>query len=614
MHINALTVLTIAHINAILLIIKSNGKEGIMAFIRISKVKAPSVVHEYVKIVESYRKNGRVKQRTIANLGNIEALRKDIKQIINGLLRACGEKTLTFAGDGRLIATQGYGVRYVAQAIWERLEIGEIIKRHLKKRSASELYEGWALMMVVNKLSDPMSKLGIFRWLQGVYWYDHEFNSLLFSNEITEQDYLDVARSEAMKFYRALDYLLFLKDAIEIHLYHKLKDLFLLKADLVFYDLTSSYFEGRGTEGLAELGYLRDHEPGKKQVVIGLIMCNGMPIGHEVFEGNRLDKKTVKEAIKKLKESYEIGRCIFVGDRGLVTKENLEEIEANGLDSIFALRKRRNKEVKEVVLECSSEIWCTEDKGLWWREVRRTDGIRYIVCKNPEVAEQQRQMREDNIKWLLEEMGRIKDKTERAKKKPSIKKVIAQIEEILRHKHGRRLIDYEVEGKDRKVRCWIKEKSLKIEEALDGVYILRTRERAMNAKEIIETYKDLTDVERAFRTMKSSLELRPFYHRTEPRVKAHALICYLAFLIERYVERHLMSHKAGFSATTAFESLSQLGAATMEVDGERYTYISEPSRRDKIIFKALNIKSPARCLIENRQKETEKGSVVTIQK
>jgi len=115
---------------------------------------------------------------------------------------------------------------------------------------------------------------------------------------------------------------------------------------------------------------------------------------------------------------------------------------------------------------------------------------------------------------------------------------------------------------------------LKLEEALDGVYILRTREKVMGAKEIIEAYKDLTDVERAFRTMKSSLELRPFYHRTEPRVKAHALVCYLAFLIERYVERYLRFHEAGFSARTAFESLSQLGAATMEVDGERYTYIS----------------------------------------
>ena len=584
-----------------------------MAFLRTSKVKtSSSVIHEYVKIVESYRENGRIKQRTIANLGNIEVLRKDIKQIINGLLRACGEKAITFVEDGRLIATKEYGVRYVVEEVWNRLEIGEIIRRHLRFRSASERYEQWILMMVVNKLSDPMSKLGIFRWLKGVYWLDHGFNNLLFSEDITEQEYLDISVSEAMKFYRAMDYLLTLKDKIEAHLYDKLKDLFSMKVDIVFYDLTSSYFEGRGPEGLARLGHSRDHEPGKEQVVIGLIMCNGMPIGHEVFEGNRVDKKTVSEVINKLKSRYEVGRCIFVGDRGLITKENLQEIESKGLESIFAMRKRRDKEAEEIVIESSSRIWCIEDKGLWWQEVRGADGVRYIVCRNAEVAEQQRQMREGNIKWLTEEIEKIRDKAEGARKKPLLKKVIGQIEEILRHKHGRRLISYEVGEEDRKVRYWIKEESLKIEEALDGIYILRTKEAGMNSRQIIEAYKDLTDVERAFRTMKSSLQLRPFYHRIEPRVKAHVLICYLAFLIERYVERYLKINKADFSATTAFESLSQLGAATMEVDGQRYTYIGEPSRRDKIIFKALGIQSPNRCIIENRQDKTEKDIVVAI--
>ncbi|MBM4137799.1 MAG: transposase [Nitrospira sp.] len=114
-------------------------------------------------------------------------------------------------------------------------------------------------------------------------------------------------------------------------------------------------------------------------------MCNGVPIGHEVFEGNRVDKKTVKEILKDLKEKFEIGRCIFVGDRGLVTKENLEEIERHGFDSIIALRKRRNAEVKEIVLDATPHVYCIEGKELWWREVRTVEGIRYIVCRNPDL-------------------------------------------------------------------------------------------------------------------------------------------------------------------------------------------------------------------------------------
>ncbi|MBT9148228.1 MAG: hypothetical protein DDT32_01998 [Syntrophomonadaceae bacterium] len=570
-----------------------------MAFLRTDEVTSSSgKTHKYLRIVESVREKGKIRQKTIAGLGNIAVLRKDIKQIVNGLLKACGEKPLTFAEDGQLIGTKEYGVRYVAQAIWERLGLQEIIKRHLKKRGASVLYEGWSLMMVINKLSDPVSKLGIFRWLNGIYWPEHGFNPLLFEDGITEEEYLECAKGEVMKFYRAMDHLLSLKDTIEIHLYRELRDLFSLKVDLVFYDLTSSYFEGNGPEGLAELGYSRDHEPGKKQVVIGLIMCNGMPIGHEVFEGSRVDKKTVKEILKDLKEKFEIGRCIFVGDRGLVTKENLEEIERHGFDSILALRKRRNAEVKEIVLDATPHVYCIEGKELWWREVRNAEGIRYIVCRNPEVAEGQRQMRKENIKALMDELKKIKEGIEKLKGKASLKRVVSQVEGVLRHKHGRRLIGYKVDEKDGRLSYWIKEESIKIEEALDGVYILRTEEQRMSAKEVIEAYKDLTDVERAFRTMKSALRLRPFYHWTENRVRAHALICYLAFLIERYVERTLKHHNAGFSAGTAFESLSQLGAAVMEVDEERYTYISEPSRRDRIIFSALGLKFPTRCVIE----------------
>ncbi len=575
-----------------------------MAFLRTDEVTSSSgKTHKYLRIVESVREKGKIRQNTIASLGNIEVLRKDIKQIVNGLLKACGEKPLTFREDGQLISTKEYGVRYVAQAIWERLGLQEIIKRHLKNRGASVQYEELALMMVINKLSDPMSKLGIFRWLNGIYWPEHGFNPLLFKDDdITEEEYLEYARGEVMKFYRAMDHLLCLKDIIEIHLYQKLRDLFSLSVDLVFYDLTSSYFEGNGPDGLAERGYSRDYEHGKKQVVIGLIMCNGMPIGHEVFEGNRVDKKTVKEILKKLKEKFEIGRCIFVGDRGLVTKENLEEIERHGFDSILALRKRRNAEVMEIVLGAAPYVYCIEGKELWWREVKTAEGLRYIVCRNPEMAELQRQMREEKIKELMDELKKIKEGIEKLKRKVSLKRVISQVEEVVRHKHGRRLIDYRVDEKGGRLSYWIKEESIKIEEALDGVYILRTEEQRMSAKEVIDAYKDLTDVERAFRTMKSVLQLRPFYHWTENRVRAHAFICYLAFLIERYVERTLKHHNVGFSAETAFQSLSQLCAATMEVDDERYTYISEPSRRDRIIFNALGLKFPNRCVIEKAKR------------
>ncbi|NTV19432.1 MAG: IS1634 family transposase [Bacteroidales bacterium] len=569
-----------------------------MAFIKVSKVKASTGrVHEYLKIVESVRENGKVKQKTVANLGNIAVLRKDIKQIVNGLLRACDQEPLTFAEDGTLIKTQEYGVRYVTESVWKDLELPVVINKYLRMCSAGLDYEKWILMMVVNKLSDPHSKLGIFRWLRGVYWPEHGFNSTVFSDEISETEYLSLTKREVNKFYTAMDHLISIKDEIEIHLYKRLRDLFSLEVDLVFYDLTSSYFEGNGPDDFAKLGYSRDKKPGNNQVVIGLIMCNGFPIGHELFEGNEVDKSTVKCALENLKRKYKINKCIFVGDRGLVTDENLNELEKHGFESIFALRRRRNEEVNKLLM--LKRIYCIEKANLYWYEAKEGD-IRYIVCKNPKMAELQKQSRENDIKILGEKLDNIKDKTEKLKKAGGLKKIIKAVEEVLRHNQGKRLIDYEIKEETGHLSYWLKEESVCLEDALDGVYVLRTGNDKMKAIEIIESYKDLIEVERAFRTMKSVLDLRPMYHWLEPRVRAHVLICYLAFLIERYVEQSLKKHNAGFSALSAFESLSQLGAATMEVKGQHYIYIGKPGWRNAVTLKALGLKTPNRCVINEK--------------
>ncbi|GFP25945.1 hypothetical protein HKBW3S25_01431, partial [Candidatus Hakubella thermalkaliphila] len=329
-----------------------------MAFIRTVKTRSSSgQVHEYVRIVEAYFEAGQRKQRVLANLGNLVSLRKDIKQIVKGLLRVAGERPLFFKEDLQNERVQEYGLVYVVQKLWAYLELGEAISKSLKAQKVQLDYERWIKMMVTNKLSDPTSKLGILEWLKGVWWPDHGFAPQLFNESLAPEEQEKLLKKEVMKFYRALDHLLKMKKPLEKHLYLRLRDLFSLKVDLVFYDVTSSYFEGQGPVSLAKEGYSRDHEPGKKQVLIGLILCNSLPIGHEVFEGNRVDKKTLKEILAKLKEEFEIDRCILVGDRGLISKENLEELENQDFESILALRKRRSREVKKVLKE-GAPIYC----------------------------------------------------------------------------------------------------------------------------------------------------------------------------------------------------------------------------------------------------------------
>jgi transposase len=572
--------------------------EVTMAFVRTVKARSSTgQIHRYVRVVENRRVRGKSRQKVIANLGNVNVLRKDIKKIVNGLLRAAGERQMVFAEDFSAVATVEFGLRYVVEAIWRELELDRVIRSQMKPRRAGLDYERWIRMMVVNKLSDPRSKFGIFEWLKGVWWPGHGFDSRVVEESIEPETHLALCKREVMKFYRAMDHLISMKEVMERHLYLRLRDLLSLKVDLVFYDVTSSYFEGEGPEGFATPGYSRDREPGKSQVVIGLIMCNGLPIGHEVFEGNHLDKKTVKEILNKLREQFDINRCIFVGDRGLVTTENLEELERNGFDSILALKKRRNKRVRELLLGRAPLILCRESEDLEWCEVIGEDGIRYIICRNPVVDRDRKVRREEELMELESQLRVLREKVN-AKKRRAIKTVVKQVEEILSHKHGRRLLDYKVDEKTRKLDFYRKQEAVELEEALDGVYILRTKEDKLTPLRIIHAYKELCDVERAFRTMKSVLDLRPFYHHLEHRVRAHAFICFLAYLIEKYVEQALKRTDVGLSAEKAFKSLKNMGVAVMNIGPEHYGYVTEPTFWQQKVLKTLRVKTPSRILIE----------------
>lgn len=539
----------------------------------------------------------KVKQKVIAHLGNVETLRPNIKKIVNGLLRACGEKPLVFVDDQVADSTKEYGIHYVLQQLWELLDLPGFISQWMCKCKANLQYEGWIKMMVANKLSDPRSKLGIFEWLGGVWWPGHGFDPRVFDCELRSRNQLKVQRAEAMKFYRAMDYLIQMKEDLERHLYLQLRDLFSMEVDLVFYDVTSSYFEGDGPEGFAKKGYSRDHEPGKTQVILGLIMCNGLPIGIEVFEGNRVDKKTVKEVLKKIKEQFDIKQCIFVGDRGLVSVENLKELEMHGFDSILALKKRRDRLVKKLLIERGPLIYCHISEVLQYREVRDDQGIRYVVCRNPVVAEEQRADRQKGLWELQRGLKELKGKMDRMKR-PSVKSIVKRVEEILSHKKGRRFFLYSIDEKDRSFNYSYNQRALELEEELDGVYILRTPNEDLSPLKIVGGYKELADVERAFRIMKSSLDLRPFFHRKEHRVKAHAMICFLAFLMERIIERALKEEGMDFSGQRALRHLKTLGIAVMEIGGELYAYVTKPTRRHQQIFNSLKIKSPPRFIME----------------
>ena len=197
-----------------------------MAFVRVVETKSSTgEVHRYVRVVENRRIKGRTSQRVIANLGNINALRKDIKKIVNGLLRVVGEGPMVFADDCSALGTLEFGIRYIVEALWEKIELDQVIKRQLKPKRAESDYERWIRMMVVNKVSDPRSKLGIFEWLKGIWWPGHGFDGGVVDETREPEAHLAICKREVIKFYRAMDHLISMKEEVERHLYLKLRDL-----------------------------------------------------------------------------------------------------------------------------------------------------------------------------------------------------------------------------------------------------------------------------------------------------------------------------------------------------------------------------------------------------
>ena len=290
----------------------------------------------------------------------------------------------------------------------------------------------------------------------------------------------------------------------------------------------------------------------------------------------------------------------FEGDRGLVSKENLEILEKyEEFESILALRKRRNNEVKEIMLGKEPLIYCRIDDDLEYREVSGKDGLRYIVCRNPEIAKEQREKRQNDMAEIEKELGELKAKVE-SQQRPSLKKIIKSMEEILSHRHGHRLYRYELDEKNRSFQYFKQDEEIKLENELDGVYILRTYEQDLTPEEIIESYKDLQDVERAFRSMKTPLELRPFFHHKEERVRAHVFICVLAYTIQKVVEKMLQNADIKFTGKKTFSLFKQMGVAVMKVGDESYAYVSEPTYMQQKILKALKIQSPSRIIMNPR--------------
>lgn len=461
-----------------------------------------------VLLREAWREGKKVKRRTVANLTNwpkekVEALRRVLR----------GETVVTPKEAFHIERSLAHGHVEALLGTIHKIGLDTVIA---SKRSRER---DLVIAMIAERLLHPSSKLATTR--------------LMHTTTLAEE--LTVTDADEDDLYRAMDWLLARQETIE----KKLAAQHLAEGSSVLYDVTSSYYEGR-TCPLARFGHDRDGQKGKPIIVYGVLTDHqGCPVAVSVYPGNTGDPTTVPDQVETLKHRFGLSRLVLVGDRGMLTQTQLDTVKTYpGLGWISALRSPAIRKLVEGGQLQMSLFDRTDLAEIASDEYPRE---RLIACFNPLLAEERKRKREELLVATEKELTRIARQVERRTRTPLDKAEIGKKvgSALKRFKMGKHFSLTIGEGTFSFMR---KEKSIQREEALDGIYVIRTSEprEQLSAEDAVRTYKNLAQVERVFRSLKGlDLLIRPIWHRTEDHVKAHILLCLLAYYVEWHMRKAL---------------------------------------------------------------------------
>src|SRR4249920_3829853 len=458
---------------------------------------------------ESYRDGGKIKKRTIANLSNWPT------ELVEGLRTLLKGGKVAPADQETIIVRRALPHGHVAAVLGALRDIG--LDRLLGP--ARNRCRDLVIAMIVARLIAPASKLATARMLDPLTAAS-SLGAVLGLGPVDEDE-----------LYVALDWLGERQQAIEKALARK----HLREGTLVLYDVSSSYLEGRCCE-LARLGYNRDGKKGKLQIVYGLLCApDGCPVAIEVFEGDTADPRTLAAQIDKVKKRFAIEHVVLVGDRGMITQARIDaEIAPAGLDWITALRAPAIRALAEAgALQMS--LFDKRDMAA----ITSPDypGERLIVCRNPDLARERARKRQDLLAAIEKDLAAIAAAVRRSRKPPRGEAEIALRVGAVVNRHKIELVIGEASFTFHR-----KAAAIAAEAALDGIYVVRTSlpKKALDAAATVGAYTSLARVERAFRSLKTvDIHLRPIFHWTAPRVRAHVLLCMLAYHVEHHMRARL---------------------------------------------------------------------------
>lgn len=562
----------------------------------------------YLQIVEAYRDpdTGRPKQRHLATLGRLEHLQEqDVQGLLKGLQHVLGPESRGVA-SGEVAAAEAsfepaleVGPGWVLTQLWEQLELTGVLGRCCADRRRTWAVEPLIRLMVLNRLCEPSSKLGVLSWLERVYLPGVERAG------VTHQRLL-----------RAMDVLLRHQAAVETHLLRRLPAP--TSVEVVFYDITTVRIHGEGEGGEDDLrcyGHSKDVQGVDRQFAVGMVQtADGFPVAHEVFRGNIGESTTVQGVVRGLCERFPIRRLIFIADRGMLSVENLEELEALTLadgrvvEYIVAVPVRRYPQLGDAVVALHPALLAASRarRGEVVRETTTAEGRRLVVAHSPAIAKRSRQRRAKRLRQVLQLAWTLEHKLEAQDRgKPGRGRRLTdtgakvQLHQALAAHRVSPLITVHL---DEPGYTWSwNVAALKRELQLDGKLVLISNVPDLKASTLIERYKELADIERGFRILKSQLDIAPVHHRLPDRLRAHTFICFLALVLQRWLRYRLRRHRPELSPETVLEQLRQVQYHSVCLaSGQRFTNLTRMRPEWRALFEALEVEVPTKQALENR--------------
>lgn len=474
-----------------------------MPFLKITESQYKDKTYRYGLIVESVREGGTPTHRTLKSLGPIETEEdleraKELEKVYKQ-----GEQILSL-DEIEIHESREFGLPYAAKHVWDQTGITDVLEETFDQRRPTFDPTELTFLLAIAQFYGVTSERATHEWIQ--------------TNTFPPRDV------ELQHLYRTLDLLEEHKPEIEQRLFDRLDRW--QQVDTVFYDLTSTYFEGAGPD-LAEFGYSRDTRPDREQVVVGIATANGAPITHHVWPGNTADRATLEHALADLRDRFGIDEATFIADRGLISPDILDDLEADDWSFILATKRRRDGNIAELITQDVPGEDAYRASVVEEEELRK-----YILCLNEERRIQDLAKLEATVDELEEKLQALAERYEDSQTGRGRPMTRCGIKDRAKEIITRELYTYDVD-EDATSFTWARdEEKHAYEQAICGKYLLVTN-TDLDATRVMEAYRELRDIEWCFRQLKHEADIRPINHYKDRRVEAHIFVCMLTLLTRR---------------------------------------------------------------------------------